>query len=171
MGVRFKTILMVYITALGLAGCELTKKTSVNNNEQAIKVVEPNPKPRPKSEPMYPPAEVVIGWHAKACGGFKAIDTKAIYIGAAEIERYFDFSCKNNSLEPNKVLTKLLQLDQAFYWPDDIKQYLWLQKQQIKQQISAQKAQQALNDKMQETMSSLATIEQQLLLREETKEH
>ncbi|WP_405631033.1 hypothetical protein [Pseudoalteromonas sp. Ld20] len=170
MGVRFKTILMVYITVLGLAGCELIKP-SVNDNEQAIKVVEPNPKPRPKSEPMYPPAEVVIGWHAKACGGFKATDTKAVYIGAAAIERYFDFSCKNNSLEPTKVLAKLLQLDQAFYWPDDIKQYLWLQKQQIKQQISAQKAQQALNDKMQKTMSSLATIEQQLLLREETKEH
>ncbi len=37
-------------------------------------------------------------------------------------------------------------------------------------QINAKKEQQALNNKMQETLSSLATIEQQLLLREETKE-
>jgi len=37
-------------------------------------------------------------------------------------------------------------------------------------QINAKKEQQALNDKMQETLSSLATIEQQLLLREDTKE-
>lgn len=64
----------------------------------------------------------------------------------------------------------LLQLDQAYYWPDDIKHYWWLQKQQIKQQLNAKKEQQALSDKMQETLSSLATIEQQLLLREETKE-
>ena len=58
----------------------------------------------------------------------------------------------------------------AYFWPDDIKQYLWLQKQQVTLQINAKKEQQALNNKMQETLSSLATIEQQLLLREETKE-
>lgn len=179
MGVRLNAIFVVCITTLGLAGCELTEQpVKANNTETApvTKVVEPhgdglpNPKPRPKTDPMYPPAEIIIGWHAKACGGFKVAASKIAYIGTKEIQNYFDFSCKNNVLAPEKVLTQLLKLDQAYYWPDDIKQYLWLQKQQINQQIDAKKQQQALNNKMQETLSSLATIEQQLLLREETKE-
>ena len=179
MGVRLNAIFVVCFTTLGLAGCELTEQPVKADNTEAehvTKVVEPhgdglpNPKPRPKTDPMYPPAEIVIGWHAKACGGFKVAASKDTYIGTKEIQSYFDFSCKNNVLAPEKVLDKLLKLDQAYYWPDDIKQYIWLQKQQINQHISAKQQQQALNNKMQETLSSLATIEQQLLLREETKE-
>ncbi|MCQ8879014.1 hypothetical protein NQT69_13460 [Pseudoalteromonas shioyasakiensis] len=177
MGVHLKTIAMVCITSIALAGCELTDNT-VQQEVVAAKPKPvakpneglPNPKPRPKTDPMYPPAQVIIGWHAKACGGFKITENNTQFVGAKEIQQYFDFSCKNNVLAPDAVLTKLLKLDQAYYWPDDIKQYWWLQKQQIKQQINAKKEQEALHDKMQETLSSLATIEQQLLLREETKE-
>lgn len=178
MGVHLKTMCLVCITAFGLAGCELTEQVIDKNTDvEPVTITKevqtdglPSPKPRPKSDPIYPPAEVVISWHAKSCGGFNVEATKTAYIGAQEIQSYFDFSCKNNILEPEKVLAKLLKLDKAHYWPDDIKQYLWLQKQQVKQEIDAKKAQQALNDKMQKTLSSLATIEQQLLLREETKE-
>ena len=51
------------------------------------------------------------------------------------------------------------------YWPltHKAKQYEIMQ-------INAKKQQQALNAEMQKTLSSLAAIEQQLLLREETKE-
>lgn len=176
MGVHLKTIVMVCITGIGLTGCQLTSETE-QHTVADIKLPAtqtastlPNPKPRPKTDPIYPSAKILIGWHARACGGFKVTKTAKEFVGAKEIKDYFDFSCKNQTLAPENVLTKLLKLDQAYYWPDDIKQYWWLQKQQIKQQINAKKAQQALNDKMQQTLSSLAAIEQQLLLREETKE-
>ena len=48
--------------------------------------------------------------------------------------------CLNTSSDPNTVMSKLLKLDQAYYWPDDIKQYLWLQKQQVTLQINAKRA-------------------------------
>ena len=179
MGVRLNAILVVCITTLGLAGCELTEQPVNKSNpeaEQAGKVTTPqgdslpNPKPRPKTDPMYAPAETVIGWHAKSCGGFQVAASKTVYIGAKELQNYFDFSCKNNVLAPEKVLTQLLKLDQAYYWPDDIKQYLWLQKQSVQHSLKAKQAKQALTEKMEKTLSSLAAIEQQLLLREETKE-
>ncbi|MFY8326468.1 hypothetical protein [Pseudoalteromonas sp. ZZD1] len=179
MGVHYKTILLVCITSIGLTGCKLTNEaasqqvTQTKSDSTALTQPSdalPNPKPRPKTDPFYPPADVLIGWHAKACGGFKVASDNKDFVGAKDIQQFFNFSCKNNTLAPEEVLTKLLKLDQAYYWPDDIKQYWWLQKQQIKQQINAKKQQQALSDKMQETLSSLATIEQQLLLREETKE-
>ena len=165
----FKSAFLACFILIGLTGCELMSDTSTKNTD-SMKAVHPNPKPRPKTEPAYPSASTVIAWHASSCGGFVLAADKKQYVGKREIQSYFNFSCKNNTLAPEKVLTMLLQLNQAYYWPDDIKHYWWLQKQQIKQQINAKKQQQALSDKMQKTLSSLATIEQQLLLREETKE-
>ena len=169
MAYYFKSAVLACITLIGLTGCELISDVGTKSTG-SIKAMHPNPKPRPKTEPTYPSASTVIAWHASSCGGFALAADKKQYVGKREIQSYFNFSCKNNTLAPEKVLTMLLQLDQAYYWPDDIKHYWWLQKQQIKQQLNAKKEQQALSDKMQETLSSLATIEQQLLLREETKE-
>ena len=165
----FKVTVLACFALTGLSGCELLDGIGTKNTVP-IKTMFPNPKPRPKTEPAYPSTTTVIAWHALSCGGFSLEPDKKQYVGKKEIQSYFNFSCKNNTLTPEKVLTMLLQLDQAYYWPDDIKHYWWLQKQQIKQQINAKKEQQALNDKMQMTLSSLASIEQQLLLREETKE-
>lgn len=176
---RLMAILCVCGSAIILSGCKTnnaqqqvvaspvaqtqTKVTSDKNSQ-------PSPKPRPKSDPMYPPAEQVIAWHANKCGGFKLTPDNKDFVGEKELKSFFQFMCLNTSSDPNTVMSKLLKLDQAYYWPDDIKQYLWLQKQQVTLQINAKKEQQALNNKMQQTLSSLATIEQQLLLREETKE-
>lgn len=180
MRLRLIAILCVLSSSMVISGCEInngqeervsitpahvvdTKKTTDKNSN-------PSPKPRPKIEPSYPPAEQVIAWHANQCGGFKLVPSKDVFTGENELKRFFKFMCLNINDDPNTVMTQLLKLDLAYFWPDDIKQYLWLQKQQVTMQINAKKEQQALNNKMQETLSSLATIEQQLLLREETKE-
>lgn len=182
---RLMTILCVLGSTIILSGCEInnaqeehvsasiTKTTPapvIDTQVTTDKNTKPSPKSRPKDDPIYPPAEQVIAWHANQCGGFKVTPVKQVYLGEKELKSFFKFMCLNTSNDPNTVMTKLLKLDLAYFWPDDIKQYLWLQKQQVTMQINAKKEQQALNNKMQETLSSLATIEQQLLLREETKE-
>ncbi|KTF17393.1 hypothetical protein [Pseudoalteromonas sp. H103] len=178
---RLMAILCVLISTIILSGCEtnnaqqqsvvsspapVVDTTTTTKNKSTL----PSPKARPKSEPTYPPAEQVIAWHANQCGGFKVAPVKQAYLGETELKHFFKYMCLNVNTDPNAVMSKLLKLDLAYFWPDDIKQYLWLQKQQVTMQINAKKEQQALNDKMQETLSSLATIEQQLLLREDTKE-
>ena len=169
MAYYFKSAVLACFTLIGLTGCELMSDVGAKNTD-LTQALHPNPKPRPKTESVYPSASTVIAWHAESCGGFVLAVDKKQYVGKREIESYFNFSCKNNTLAPEKVLTMLLQLEQAYYWPDDIKHYWWLQKQQVRQHIQAKKAQHAINSKMQKMLSSLATIEQQLLLREETQE-
>jgi hypothetical protein len=177
MRLYFMAILCVFGGPLILSGCEINnaKKQPVeasmaNNKLIGNKQSDSNPKPRPKVAPSYPEAKQVIAWHANQCGGFKLTPNNKTFMGEKELKSFFHFMCLNIINDPNTVMTKLLKLDLAYFWPDDIKQYLWLQKQQVTLQINAKKEQQALNNKMQQTLSSLATIEQQLLLREETKE-
>ncbi|CAM2812737.1 hypothetical protein [Pseudoalteromonas distincta] len=180
MRLRLIAILSVLSSSMVISGCEInngqeervsiTPAPVVDTKIKNDKNSKPSPKPRPKIEPSYPPADQVIAWHANQCGGFKLVPKKDIFTGENDLKRFFKFMCHHINDDPNTVMTKLLKLDLAYFWPDDIKQYLWLQKQQVTMQINAKKEQQALNNKMQETLSSLATIEQQLLLREETKE-
>ncbi|MEL0647990.1 hypothetical protein V6248_11200 [Pseudoalteromonas agarivorans] len=175
---RSMAILCVLSSTIVLSGCEInnahqravSSPAPVTDTTTKNKSTLPSPKVRPKSDPIYPPTEQVIAWHANQCGGFKVISVKQTYLGETELKHFFKYMCLNVNTNPNAVMSKLLKLDLAYFWPDDIKQYLWLQKQQVTMQINAKKEQQALNDKMQETLSSLATIEQQLLLREDTKE-
>ncbi|WP_372762694.1 hypothetical protein [Pseudoalteromonas sp.] len=171
---RLIATLCVCGSVLMVSGCKTNDTqqptAAVTTKITRDKPSQPSPKPRPKTEPQYPSAGQLIAWHANQCGGFKlAVDNKA-YIGEKELKNFFHFMCLNSASDPNSVMNKLLKLDQAYYWPDAIKQYLWLQKQQITLQITVKKEQQALHEKMQQTLSSLAAIEQQLLLREETKE-
>ncbi|ASM50958.1 hypothetical protein PESP_a3091 [Pseudoalteromonas espejiana DSM 9414] len=176
MRTRLIAILCVLSSAVVLAGCEInnTQKTAstekVEPTNTKIKSTVPNPKVRPKSEPVYPSAEQVIAWHANQCGGFKIKPSTHTFLGEKELKSFFNYMCLNTASAPDEVMKKLQKLDLAYFWPDPIKQYLWLQKQHVTRQINAKKEQQALNDKMQQTLSSLATIEQQLLLREDTKE-
>lgn len=169
---RILTILCVLAGSLIVSGCELNNGTQAlgGNKTSNTKNVSPSPKPMPKLAPVYPSAERVIALHANQCGGFTLPPTKRSFKGENELKAFFKFMCLKVSTDPNTVMTKLLKLDLAYFWPDDIKQYLWLQKQQITLQINAQKEQQALNNQMQKTLSSLADIEQQLLLREDIKE-
>ncbi|WP_304636795.1 MULTISPECIES: hypothetical protein [Pseudoalteromonas] len=174
MGLANKASFMLVIGTLFITGCTITQKhvepEQVEPTTDVKPQGQPNPKPRPKSEPLYPPASTVIAWHAAKCGGFKAASDKANYVGENELKRLFESICLLAASEPEKALNQLEKSDHAFYWPDDIKQYLWLQKQYLQQNLAAQQAKQALSDEMEKTLSSLATIEQQLLLREETKE-
>jgi hypothetical protein len=180
MRLRYIAIFCVLSVSMVISGCKInngqkdrvliTPEPVVATNIKNDKKNKPNPKPKAKIEPGYPTTDQVIAWHANQCGGFKLVPSKHIFTGESELKRFFKFICLNISNDPNTVMTKLLKLDLAYFWPDDIKQYLWLQKQHITMQINAKKEQQALNNKMQETLSSLATIEQQLLLREEIKE-
>ncbi|WP_404342885.1 hypothetical protein [Pseudoalteromonas mariniglutinosa] len=174
-----KVNVMTCIVTLWLSGCSLTSSLNDTTKSEQQKQLtpttknislEPNPKPRPKIDPVYPPASLVIAWHASLCGGFKITEPKGRYIGEAELKALFKSLCLLGASEPEKALKQLVNSDKAFYWPDDIKQYLWLQKQTINQHIATQAQQQALAEKMQQTLSSLATIEQQLLLREDVKE-
>ncbi|WP_062569535.1 hypothetical protein [Pseudoalteromonas arabiensis] len=177
MGLANKANFMM-IAALMLSGCSLLEPKPVTEQTQQVvnkkhvtpEEGEPNPKPRPKSEPMYPPANIVIAWHAQQCGGYKNTHKKVSYVGEKEIKALFKSLCLESEANPEKTLALLDKTDQAYYWPDDIKQYFWLQKQSVKQHLKAKQAKQALTEKMEKTLSSLATIEQQLLLREETKE-
>lgn len=177
MSLRVMTVTLVSMVGILIGGCELTEQPQPEPEPIVVKPTDnhklsndPGPKPRPKVEPQYPSAEQVIGWHAVQCGGFNVAEKDKKVLAEKELKQFFKLFCLKASSEPKEVMTRLLKLDQAYFWPDDIKQYLWLQKQQLKQHIKAQQAQQALNEKMQQTMSSLATIEQQLLLREDTKE-
>lgn len=176
MRLRAVTILCLLGGSMILSGCELSNGKNkqldsvTKSNVSDTKKISPSPKPRPKLEPIYPSTSLVISWHANQCGGFKLASEKRVYTGEAELKHFFKFMCQNISSEPTKVMNKLLKINLAYFWPDDIKQYLWLQKQQIAMQVTAKKEQQALKTKMQKTLSSLADIEQQLLLREDTKE-
>ncbi|WP_096739159.1 hypothetical protein [Pseudoalteromonas atlantica] len=172
MRTRLIAILCVLSSTVVLAGCETnnTQTAAVSQEVEPAKSTVPNPKKRPKSDPVYPSAERVVAWHANQCGGFKVKPSLHTYLGEKELKRFFKFMCVNTSSAPEEVMTRLQKLDLAYFWPEPIKQYLWLQKQHVTRQINALKEQQALNDKMQQTLSSLATIEQQLLLREDTKE-
>lgn len=175
--VRLIVIVCMCAGVMLLPGCKLTNtptpevtSSAVDNNGVNNKNSQPSPQPRAKSAPIYPPAEHVIAWHANQCGGFKSHVSSNSYMGERQLKSFFRFMCDNISSEPKAVMNKLLKIDTMYFWPDDIKQYLWLQKHSIRLQINAKQAQQALSDKMQQTLSSLAAIEQQLLLREETKE-
>lgn len=176
MSARLMAIVWLTSSLVFLSGCEITntqkppKPELIAQTQPDNKSNQPNPKPRPKADPMYPPISQVIAWHAHQCGGFKLAASNETYLGEQALKAFFNTACLNLSNDPNAVMSQLLKLDQAYFWPDDIKHYLWLQKQQVLRQINAQKQQQALNAKMQKTLSSLAAIEQQLLLREETKE-
>ena len=176
MSARLMAIVWLTSSLVFLSGCEITNtqtqgESALNVPSQPDKKTnQPNPKPRPKAEPIYPSAAQVIAWHANQCGGFKLAPDNETYLGEQALKAFFNTACVNLSRDPDTVMSQLLKLDQAYYWPDDIKHYLWLQKQQITLQINAQKEQQALNNQMQKTLSSLADIEQQLLLREDTKE-
>lgn len=176
MRLRAVTILCVLGGSMLLAGCELNKgknnevSSASNSKISVTKKVPPSPKSRPKLDPTYPPISRIISWHANQCGGFKLTFEKRMYTGEAELKKFFKFMCQNMSNEPSKVMNSLLKINQAYVWPDEIKQYLWLQKQQVAMLITAKKEQQALSTKMKKTLSSLADIEQQLLLREDTKE-
>ncbi|MGB1978260.1 MAG: hypothetical protein ACPHNW_11595 [Pseudoalteromonas tetraodonis] len=176
MSARLMAIVWLTSSLVFLSGCEITNtqtqgESALNVPSQPDKKTnQPNPKPRPKSEPIYPSAAQVIAWHANQCGGFKLAPDNETYLGEQALKAFFNTACVNLSRDPDTVMSQLLKLDQAYYWPDDIKHYLWLQKQHVLMQIDAKKQQQALNAKMQKTLSSLAAIEQQLLLREETKE-
>ena len=176
MSARLMAILWLTSSLVFLSGCELTntqtpaKPELIAQTQPDNKSNQPNPKPRPKLDLMYPPAAQVIAWHAHQCGGFKLTSDNKTYLGEQALKAFFNTACVNLSRDPDTVMSQLLKLDQAYYWPDDIKHYLWLQKQQVLMQINAKKQQQALNAEMQKTLSSLAAIEQQLLLREETKE-
>ncbi len=175
MSLRVMTVTLLSVVGIFISGCELTGQPSPDPKSKPEKkvtksAIDPGPKPRAKIEPQYPSVERVLNWHAAACGGFNITEQKQSILAEQELKSFFQMYCLKAASEPKKVMTELITLDQAYFWPDDIKQYLWLQKQQLKQHIKAQQAQQALNEKMQQTMSSLATIEQQLLLREDTKE-
>jgi hypothetical protein len=173
---RLIVMLCVCGGVMVLPGCKINSTASVttspeiDNKVVSNKNSQPSPKPRPKSEPIYPPSEHVIAWHANQCGDLKLSANKNLFIGEQQLKSFFRFMCSNIRSDPNTVMNKLVILEQMFFWPDAIKQYLWLQKQHIALQVSAKKEQQALTDKMQQTLSSLAAIEQQLLLREDTKE-
>ena len=73
MGLANKANFMM-IAALMLSGCSLLEPKPVTEQTQQVvnkkhvtpEEGEPNPKPRPKSEPMYPPANIVIAWHAES---------------------------------------------------------------------------------------------------------
>lgn len=177
MSLRVMTVTLLGVVGILISGCELTEQSSPKlepESKHETKATkpggDPGPKPRPKVEPQYPSVEQVLNWHAAQCGGFKITEQKQSILAEQELKGFFKMYCLKATSEPKKVMTQLIKLDQAYFWPDDIKQYLWLLKQQLKQHIKAQQAQQTLNEKMQQTMSSLATIEQQLLLREDTKE-
>ena len=174
MGLANKASFMLVIGTFFITGCTLTQKNvepeQVEPKAEVKPDGQPNPKPRPKSEPLYPSASTVIAWHAAKCGGFKAKSDKVNYVGENELKRLFESICLFAASEPEKALNLLDKSDRAYYWPDDIKQYLWLQKQYLQQSLAAKQAKQALSDEMEKTLSSLATIEQQLLLRDETKE-
>lgn len=174
MGLAHKASFILIACSMLITGCTLTQKKPVpevkTENNQVASQGKPNPKPRPKSEPNYPPASTVIAWHAAQCGGYKASTSKLNFVGENELKSLFKSICLLSATEPEKALAQLEKSDHAYYWPDDIKQYLWLQKQHLQQSLAAKQAKQALSDEMEKTLSSLATIEQQLLLREETKE-
>ena len=174
MGFVNKASFIPAVLVVFLTGCALTQPTSSTaQKEQKTQLTpkeQPNPKPRPKSEPVYPPARLVIAWHAEQCGGFKSTPQKQAYVGQKELISLFKYLCIHSASEPKQALALLESSDQAYYWPDDIKQYLWLQKQSVQHSLKAKQAKQALTEKMEKTLSSLAAIEQQLLLREETKE-
>lgn len=180
MSLRVITVTLVSMVGILISGCELTEKPQTEAELKSEPIIaikptnnkssDPGPKPRPKVEPQYPSAEQVISWHAMQCGRFKVAEKDKKVLAEKELKQFFKLFCLKASSAPKEVMTQLLKLDQAYFWPDDIKQYLWLQKQQLKQHIVAEQKQQALNEKMKQTMSSLATIEQQLLLREDTEE-
>ncbi len=174
MGLANKTSVILVICIFCLTACSVKQSITEPKQSEPKKQLkphgQPNPKARPKIAPSYPPANIVIAWHATQCGGYKANANQLRYIGENELKNLFKSICLLGETEPEKVLTQLEQSNRAYYWPDDIKQYLWLQKQYVQQSLAAKQAKQALSDEMEKTLSSLAIIEQQLLLREEAKE-
>ncbi len=134
MSARLMAIVWLTSSLVFLSGCEITNTQTQGESALNVpsqpdsKTNQPNPKPRPKSEPIYPSAAQVIAWHANQCGGFKLAPSNETYLGEQALKAFFSTACLKLSSDPNTVMSQLLKLDQAYYWPDDIKHYLWLQK-------------------------------------------
>lgn len=170
----FRQVLKGAVICLPLVlslGCQSTIEKIETPSPKGNDSVQPlSPKAKPKLEPQYPSASQVIAWHASACGNVNEPKHNADFIGEQALKRFFQQLCLDGEKHPEEVMTQLEKVDQGYYWPDEIKQYLWLQKKQLQQQLTAQQQQQALAQKMQQTLSSLAAIEQQLLIRETSEE-
>ena len=95
MRTRLIAILCVLSSTVFLAGCETnnTQTAAVSQEVEPAKNTVPNPKKRPKSDPVYPSAERVVAWHANQCGGFKVKPSLHTYLGEKELKRFFKFMC------------------------------------------------------------------------------
>ena len=158
-----------------LFGCQMTAEPrSVNDDAQPLKSA-PNPKPRPKQQPVYPSATELVQWHAQQCGGFTSVNEHQEYVGAPRLKQFFARLCLRGRSNPQELLAELDVISGQYYWPESSARYFWLLKQQLQanaqlqQRLAVQQSeQQQMQQKMQQTLSSLAAIEQQLLQRAST---
>lgn len=174
MAIHGKSILLACCLVM-LVGCQMTAETPpAQDNTQPSKNA-PNPKPRPKQQPVYPSATELVQWHAQQCGGFASVNEHQEFVGAPRLKQFFARLCLRGQSNPQDLLAELDVISGQYYWPESSARYFWLLKQQLQanaklQQrlIVRQSEQQQMQEKMQQTLSSLAAIEQQLLQRAST---
>ncbi|MEO2268081.1 hypothetical protein V1358_12260 [Pseudoalteromonas sp. YIC-656] len=155
-----------------VSGCQLTPTSgSTNAADEPVRSA-PNPKPRPKIAPLYPTATELVQWHAQQCGGFTSVNETKEFVGAPRLKQFFARLCLRGQTNPQELLAELDVISGQYYWPESSARYFWLLKQQLQANAQLQQSlavqqdeQKQMQEKMQQTLSSLAAIEQQLLQR------
>ena len=169
---------VVVLMALLGVGCEsLPPEKDKSTVSARASVSPPSPKAKAK-EPIYPKAEQLVQWHAQQCGGFADAQTTEVqYVGEPTLRQFFARLCVSGQTEPTKLISELEHISGQYYWPQSTARYFWLLKQQLiatNAQLQAlatqQDEQKKLKKRMQETLASLAAIEQQLIQRDTSGE-
>ncbi|WP_105187809.1 hypothetical protein [Pseudoalteromonas sp. T1lg48] len=176
---KFAKCVVVLLIPLLSVGCQLPgpRATEAGGQLGELERQAPNPKPRPKQQPIYPSAEQLVQWHAQQCGGFTSATELQEYVAAPRLKQFFARLCLRGQSNPDELLSELEVISGQYYWPESSARYFWLLKQQLQANTQQQQQlaklrqeQQQMQEKMQKTLSSLAAIEQQLLQRASQQE-
>ncbi len=169
---KYIKMVVIALAVIAMNGCQLTSGVGDGNAYSEPVKTAPNPKPRPKIEPLYPTATDLVQWHAQQCGGFTSVKETQEFVGAPRLKQFFARLCLRGQTNPQELLAELDVISGQYYWPESSARYFWLLKQQLQANVQLQQRlavqqneQKQMQEKMQQTLSSLAAIEQQLLQR------